>query len=508
LLNSRPTCASLVAPCPRRPASLVVSVCLLLFASVVLHPTPVRAGTAADQEGDNKSEADIEGESEGGDAIAGSQVISVTGAARSEIRATNTSRFATAKGGDAKGSVNVNVRVGPTVTNSEPTGRVSADARGDAGISQSATPIIGVTLDQFAFPTGEAYLSGSAIATNTLTGTNVVSGGSSGVGDMNQTITQTNASPITSDVFVPLNVTGSNTAGIAGMASISQLATTNAAPKAIAVGGSSTAANAVGDAQVTQDAAPDVTVSVAPSSSPRGRASVTSELASNGELGAANTVTGATTGPVDQSITQTNNSPITSTVAPAVNVTGVNSAAVALTSPVTQEADTLASPMAIATAGSGVSEGKTSQHGSNFENVDVSVGQVGGDAVAGSNVIGVVGAGASIVIASNSSEYARARGGDTKTSIQVSASSGPVFRVTGAANESQTAALAPPAEGDHNVEVFNNAAAPTIAAAGAVNPAGVPLIEQPLIATFGVARPDPMIGNARRELLISPTGPR
>ena len=185
-----------------------------------LHPSPGLAacrpddGACLEQEGDNDTAVEVENEGQGGDAIAGSQVISVTGGGNTNITANNQSRFARARGGDVDSKVNVNVDNGPRLRVSRPSSEPSATSSGQAVTVQEADPRGTITLDQTGSASGDSVLTATGLAAGFATGASVLS----------QTLGPRAAS------------VGSNAAFVTGSAPVTQIATAFAAPLAVAAG--------------------------------------------------------------------------------------------------------------------------------------------------------------------------------------------------------------------------------------------------------------------------------
>jgi hypothetical protein len=427
----------------------------LALIALPLHPTPGLAKCDPDddacleQEGNNEAEVDIDAEGQGGDAIAGSQVISVTGSGDTQITANNRSRFARAKGGDVKGTVETTINNGPRVQVERDSSSTNAVVGGLTQITQDARPTVRATLDQFSLPTGTPTLSSTAFATGSATGTNVFSQAPSGAGGVTQTIDQMVEAPVTSSVTPDVGIEADNQAIVTGVAPVSQAATARVSPAALAFGGGSAMAVATAVVPITQEASPSVSISLDQIASPTGLALVSTSARSFVDLSARNEATGAG-GPIDQSITQAGSSPVSNTVAPAINVTAANAATIVGSSPVNQLATARTSPSAVAFAdGLPATSAMLRQVGDNVQDVDVDMAFVGGDAIAGSNVVGVAGAGATSVVATNDSLFASAEGGDTQSVVNTFINSGPRLFVNamGISGEGQTAATATPDPG-------------------------------------------------------------
>ena len=481
-----------------------MSAVLISAMAVLLYPT---SGLAqVNHRGDNKLDNDLDGEAEGGDAIAGSQIITVTGAQNSQITAHNRSRHAKARGGDAKGEITVRGNVGPKVKITGPSGGSSANATGEAEISQVASPNVAFEVDQLAFSAGEASLAATGLSSTMATGTSNLSPTTLGtggaivtatgiLGPVDQSITQTNNSPVTSLASPVLNVIGDNTATITGAASVTQSGTARSSPAAIAFGSGTVSANAAGVAPVSQAADPEVTITLGQSAVPTGRVIVSNTATSSTTMIATNNANG-TLGTVDQTITQTNSSPVSTTASPVMNVIANNAATIVGTAPVDQTATAVASPASFAVGGPGGIDWFFFHGGNNSVRVDVDANLVGGDAIAGSNVIAVAGVGNSTIIATNDSWWASSRGGDTELDYRADVEAGPKVTIEGATSGAPVNATGAAAESQTAVP------SATIAATGApsrtalrfgddlsrtVNQTGAPL-GQPL-ATVGTSGP-------------------
>lgn len=396
---------------------------LLSLMSLNLHAPQVLAACQPDdeacleQDGANESNIDVDNDGEGGDAIAGSQVISVTGSGDVNITANNSSKYAKAQGGDVEANVKINVDNGPELKVTGGSGGAASSAEGLAVTSQLADPQVSVTLDQTGFATGEAVFTGAGLAAGFATGTSVLS----------QTL-GAGASSV-----------GSNAAFITGSAPVTQAATSISTPIAVAIGDAAAAsANSVATTQ--QAAGPSVTINVGQIAFPSG-----SSIVSNGGgtaavgLRASNTFNG-TGDPLFQSITQTGSSTGTNSVTPVVNVVAGNTASITGTAPVTQAATAVSAPVATAFApfSDGVS-GRLFQLGDNEVGVDMSGELVAGDGVAGSNLIGAAGTGDTSIDATNSSGFAISDGGDVETDALLDVLSGPDLTVLGGTAASRAA---------------------------------------------------------------------
>lgn len=141
------------------------------------------------------------------------------------------------------------------------------------------------------------------------------------------------------------------------------------------------------------------------------------------------TATGA--GPVTQTLTQTANAPITNVFAPVITTTAANTANLTGSAPVVQTGNATANPTATATAAPNEIRARLIQLGDNDLEVEFNAAGVGGDGVAGSNVIGVAGAGSSVINATNNSEFAEGEGGDVEFDSFVDADNGPDLVVEG-----------------------------------------------------------------------------
>jgi len=505
----------------KRPRRLVRALAAVVLLSLVWLPTPGLAGCDPDdeacleQQGNNDVDVDFDGEGQGGDAIAGSQVITVTGGGDSTIVANNKSRFARAKGGDVEGKIETTINNGPKLEIREPSSSATANAGGVARTTQVARPNVTITLDQFSFPTGTASLSSTAFAADFAMGTNFLSQAPLGIGAVSQMIDQMGSAPLSSSVMPVVNIAGDNTSFVTGAAPVTQTATARTSPTASAVGGGSVAAVASGEAVLAQVGAPSVIMSLDQFAAPTGGGLVSNSVGSSVRLNATNEATGGG-GPVSQTITQSGSSPVTSTVAPVINVTANNTATITGSAPVSQTGTASTAPRATALGGLLRTSASLFQVGNNVESVDVDMTLVGGDAIAGSNVIGVVGAGNTTVIATNESLFARAQGGNTEADVLTNIVGGPRLTVSGAtagllanatgvAAESQTAAIAGGAALDQNADADAMAALLSLVSSNVtldalnttttvggpvsqtINQAGVSPITQPLLGTFGVA---------------------
>jgi hypothetical protein len=385
-----------------------------------------------EQSGDNSAEVDVDSEGEGGDAIAGSQVITVTGAGNTNITANNDSRFATARGGDVNGNTNININNGPTVSVRGPSQSAAANAAGVASTTQSALPKVQITLEQAAFPTGAAPASSAALAMSFATGASVFSQTPLSPFAVTQTINRSAISSTLSEVEPTVSVVGDNVAFVTGSALVSQAATAVATPVASAIGGSASA-DATGVATANQTADPDVTLSLSQIAFPSGASSVTTASSSVTTLRGVNIAAGG--GPVVQEVNQAGASSVTTTVRPSVDVAATNNASVTGSAPVSQLATVFTAPVVSATAIPRDVSAQLLHLGDNALELDVDNELVAGDAIAGSNVIAVAGTGDTTIVANNRSLFATAEGGDVEANNIIDAHSGPTLAVTGGRSE-------------------------------------------------------------------------
>lgn len=428
---------------------LVVAVGLALIALQV-NPAPGLAECDPDdeacleQEGNNDSEVDVDAEGQGGDAIAGSQVISVAGGGDTQIEANNRSRFARAKGGDVEGKIETTIDNGPRLRVDQGSTSTNAVVGGVTRITQDARPTVTATLDQFSLPMGTPTLSSTAFATGSATGTNVVTQAPSGT--VTQSIDQMVQAPVASSVTPEVGIGADNQAIVTGVAPVTQATTARVSPAALAFGGSASAV-ATAVIPIVQDASPSVSLSLDQVAAPTGQALVSTSARSIVNLAAGNDASGVGE-PINQSITQSGSSSVSNTVSPAINVTTANAAAIVGSSPVNQLATARTTPTAVA-FGDGLPRTSATlrQVGDNVENVNVDMAFVGGDAIAGSNLIGVAGAGATSVVATNDSFFASAEGGDTESEVNTFIDSGPRLTVSGSGSSSLSNAMGIAGEG-------------------------------------------------------------
>ncbi len=448
--------------------AVVVGVALI---ALQLNPAAGHAGCDPDdeacleQEGSNDARVDIDAEGQGGDAIAGSQVISVAGGGDTQIEANNRSRFARAKGGEVEGKIGTTINNGPRIQVDKGSSSTNAVVGGVTRIRQEAQPTISIGLDQFSAPTGTPGLSSTAFATGFATGTNVVSGGPVGAGPVTQVVDQVVVAPVMSSVMPDVGIEADNQAIVTGVAPVSQSATARVSPAALAFGGGSATAVATAVLPVIQEASPVVSLSLDQIAAPTGLGLVSTSAREFVNLGARNEASGGPA-PIDQTISQVGSSSVTNTVIPTVEVAATNTATVVGSSPVNQLATASTAPIA---AAFGEEPPRTSatlrQVGDNIEVVNVGMAFIGGDAIAGSNLIGVVSAGDTSIIATNDSLFASSEGGDTSSVVNTSIDSGPRLTVSGGgsspganamgiATEGQTAATVPPRAADPDAAVL------------------------------------------------------
>lgn len=407
----------------------------LALIALQFNPAPGRAECDPDddacleQEGDNDADVDIDAEGQGGDAIAGSQVITVQGSGDTQIEANNRSRFARARGGDVEGKIETNIDNGPRIQLEQGSSSTNSIVGGVTQIDQDAAPRVGITLDQVSAPTGTVGLSSTAFATGFATGTNVVSQPPLGAGPVTQIIDQTVDIPVENDVMPDINIESDNVSLVTGVAPVTQSAAARVSPAALAFGGGSASAIATAAVPVVQEASPAVTLDLDQVAAPTGVGLVSTSARSVVRLDARNDAAGAL-GPLNQTITQDGASPVTNTLHPVIDVVATNTATIIGSSPVDQQATGSASPSATAFAGSG---GGTSaflgQIGDNLQSLDVDFALVGGDAIAGSNVIAVAATGDTTIVATNESMFAAAEGGDTTSVSNTTIDNGPRLSV-------------------------------------------------------------------------------
>lgn len=405
-----------------------------------------RDDACLEQEGDNDADVDIDAEGQGGDAIAGSQVITVQGGGDTRIEANNRSRFARAKGGDVEGEIETNIDNGPRIQLEQGSSSTNSIVGGVTQIDQNGEPRVSITLDQVSAPTGTIGLSNTAFATGFATGTNVVSQAPLGAGPVLQVIDQTMDAPVENEVMPDINVESDNISFVTGVAPVTQSATARVSPAALAFGGGSANAIATAVVPVVQEASPAVSLALDQVAAPTGVGLVSTSARSVVRLDSRNEATG-TLGAVDQTTTQDGGSPVTNTVTPSINVTASNTATIVGSSPVDQQAIAIATPTATAIGGLGDNlTAALFQLGDNEQIVDVAFSLIGGDAIAGSNVIAVASTGDTTVAATNDSVFASAEGGDTTSVSNTTIDNGPVLAMgigRGAGQAAMSASASP-----------------------------------------------------------------
>lgn len=116
------------------------------------------------QRGDVVVEQEVDLDLSGGDAIAGGQVIALSGVEGNvTIEASNNSRHATARGGDAQPNVNSTATAAPRVSlGGGSTGTVLSTATGTAQTEQSAAPVVRLSVTQGSGGTGSSMSPGNA----------------------------------------------------------------------------------------------------------------------------------------------------------------------------------------------------------------------------------------------------------------------------------------------------------------------------------------------------------
>ncbi|MGH2759101.1 MAG: hypothetical protein ACRDKJ_05990, partial [Actinomycetota bacterium] len=211
-------------------------------------------------------------------------------------------------------------------------------------------------------------------------------------------IDQAAETPVMSSVMPEIDFSSDNVSFVTGVAPVTQSATARVSPAALAFGGGSSSAVVTAVVPVVQDASPAVTLSLDQIASPTGLGLVSTSARSFVRLDEAGS------------------SPVTSTVSPAINATAANTATIIGSSPVDQQATANAAPTAAALAGLGAGTSATLRHvGDNVQDVDVDFTLIGGDAIAGSNVIAVAATGTTNIVATNDSMFATSEGGDTSS---------------------------------------------------------------------------------------------
>jgi hypothetical protein len=127
------------------------------------------------QRGDNEVDQKLDLDLSGGDAIAGAQVIALSGVdGNVTIQASNSSRNASARGGDAKTSMRSAAEAAPRVSLVRGTSTVLAAATGTVRAEQSAAPVVELSVTQAsggASPSGVGTTAGN---TGTATGSATV----------------------------------------------------------------------------------------------------------------------------------------------------------------------------------------------------------------------------------------------------------------------------------------------------------------------------------------------
>ncbi len=168
--------------------------------------------------------------------------------------------------------------------------------------------------------------------------------------------------------------------------------------------------------------------------------SIVSPTSAAGASGVTGTGTGAVSGtsssftgigPVTQTLNQTGSTTIDNTFAPIVTTTATNTANVTGSAPVNQTGSASTNPTATAFAGPNTTRAFLSQVGDNIVDANFDAVGVGGDGVAGSNIIGVAGAGDTSISADNVSEFADGEGGSTDFNSDLVVDNGPDLTVTG-----------------------------------------------------------------------------
>jgi len=371
------------------------------------------------QTGDNDVDADNDFEGVGGDGVAGSNIIGVAGSGDTSIDATNVSEFANGEGGDTEFQSDLVVDNGPDLTVSGGNTRVLADALGISTVDQVAAPVIGLTVTQTATAVGPQEISNSVSSATNITGANILSQAATGGSPVSPTGTGTGASPV--------SPTGTGAAPIVFIFSPTQ---------SIVMGDGNTCTQNVG--AVAGDSTDNdnfcFTNIFAPVFNFGGGVTPTA-FSFGGAGGVTPTATGAgggpLFGPVTQTLNQTGSSAVTNTFAPVINTIASNTANVTGSSPVTQIATAITNPTATAQAGPNTTRGALVHEGDNDFESDVDGSGVGGDGIAGSNVIGVAGSGDTTINATNNSLFADGEGGDTIFEQTTTADNGPTVSIEG-----------------------------------------------------------------------------
>jgi hypothetical protein len=403
---------------------------------------------ALNQTGDNRVRNDVDVDGAGGDAIAGSQVIGVAGAGDTSIIANNTSDNARAEGGEVEGEVNNNLDSGPEALFAGGDTTVTAIATGTALISQTATPTVTIDITQTSNATGTAIVSNTGSAVTSATAVNNATGN----GNVSQTAT--------GDAIVSATAEGTDNSAPAAfgdaIASPTCIGVAVAAPQnngdadviqpnfadlinLLQLGGESNqTSNVTGTAVLSQTAiaAPTAAPSCPNSATnaPTATSSGTIAPSASGNSATFAPTLNGTGGDTTQGITQ---DPTTTAGGPTVTLdtSATNSATPTGTAPVEQTATAESSPTATALAGPNTTDGELNLTGDNRLDNDNDIDGVGGDGIAGSNVIGVAGAGDTSINASNNSGRARGFGGDVETTLNNNLDNGPDITVAGGSTD-------------------------------------------------------------------------
>jgi hypothetical protein len=211
-------------------------------ATAITNPTAIASVGSIDknatllQDGDNSSEFDPELILAAGDGVAGSQIMGLAGVSGSvNIDASNTSRFASGRGGDAESFIDASVDSGPQITLGGNTINVVANAEGVAIVSQTAAPVVTLDVEQTSSPTGQIVVDNTASAEGSgIVSQTVASGGGVITQSVTQSGTQSGSSSVSNEVAPVLDINGSNNATVTGSAPVLQTATATTNPTATA----------------------------------------------------------------------------------------------------------------------------------------------------------------------------------------------------------------------------------------------------------------------------------
>ncbi|MEX0875755.1 MAG: hypothetical protein WD646_00790 [Actinomycetota bacterium] len=211
-------------------------------ATAITNPTAIASVGSIDknatllQDGDNSSEFDPELILAAGDGVAGSQIMGLAGVSGSvNIDASNTSRFASGRGGDAESFIDASVDSGPQITLGGNTINVVANAEGVAIVSQTAAPVVTLDVEQVSSPTGQIVVDNTASAEGSgILSQTVASGGGVITQSVTQSGTQSGSSSVSNEVAPVLDINGSNNATVTGSAPVLQTATATTNPTATA----------------------------------------------------------------------------------------------------------------------------------------------------------------------------------------------------------------------------------------------------------------------------------